>query len=72
MMSYFKNRESVAAFASDTILNSNASLPWTMIIGRDKFGDYYAHTVINTQSEDIEEKPYKQSTTISQENTQAG
>lgn len=71
-MSYFKNRESVAAFASDTILNSNASLPWTMIIGRDKSGDYYAHTVINIQSEDIAEKPYKLSMTISEENIPAG
>lgn len=66
MQHCFKNRESAAAFVSDTILNSSASLPWTMIIGQDKSGDYYVHTVIDIVSEDSAEKPYRLSMTISQ------
>lgn len=72
MQHCFKNRESVAAFVSDTILNSNADLPWTMIIGQDKSEDYYAHTVIDIVSEDNAEKPYKLSMTISPKNTPDG
>lgn len=71
-MTYFKNRESVAAFVSDTVLNSNNALPWTMIIGQDRSGDYYAYTVTDIQSEDTAEKPYKLSMTILEKNTQAG
>lgn len=51
-MSYFRNRETVVAFVSDKLMNSNSGSPLTMIIGMDKSGDFYARTVI-VESSDV-------------------
>lgn len=72
MMTYFKNRESVAAFVSDIVLNSTTDLPWTMIIGQDKSGDFYAHIATDIVSEDSAEKPYRLCMTISTPTTPDG
>ena len=71
-MSYFNNRENAVQYVAERLRLSKSGSPLTMIIGRDKSGDFYAHTVIDIQSEDIAEKPYRLSMTISPENTPAG
>jgi hypothetical protein len=71
-MSYFSSKEAAVQFVSDTLQSSKTGSPLTMIIGRDKSGDFYAHTAIDIQSEDTAEKPYRLSMTISPEITPDG
>jgi hypothetical protein len=71
-MSYFRSKTEAVQFVNDTLTNSRSDLPLTMIIGRDKSGDFYAHTATDIQSEDIAEKPYRLCMTISPETTSDG
>ena len=69
MMSYYNNRETAVQYVAEKLRLSKDGSALTMIIGRDKSGGFYAHTVTDIQSEDIAEKPYRLSMTILPEST---
>jgi len=75
-MSYFESKKDVVQFVDDMLTNSSSGSPLIMTIGRDKSGDFYAHTVIDMSSEDtgktLELAYCSVGTGISQANTQAG
>jgi hypothetical protein len=52
-MSYFSSKKAVVEFVKEKLANSKAGSVLTMTIGRDKFGDYFAHTVIDELSDGI-------------------
>jgi len=51
-MSYFKSKTDAVAFVNEKLESSKPGSPLTMIIGRDKSGDYYAHTA-TVESSDV-------------------
>jgi len=46
-MSYFSSRMAAVEFVDEKLRNSKPGSPLIMTIGRDRYGDYYAHSVID-------------------------
>jgi len=75
-MSYYGNRKNAVAYVDEKLANSKAGSVLTMIIGRDKFGDFFAHTVIDELSDvtalEADTSYLRQRMNTSQKNTQDG
>lgn len=76
MMSYFLNKEEVVRFVERALASSSKGFALTMTIGRDTYGDYFAHTVIDELSAGtgliVAQNSSKPLMNISQESTQVG
>jgi len=75
-MSYFSSRMAAVEFVDEKLRNSKPGSPLIMTIGRDRYGDYYAHSVID-ESLDVTDLTrdatfLREVMSTSQENTPAG